>query len=151
MQRLVHRYPRLVVRAIEMLFPLTTWSILTLPLWLSPFHPAIVAYFILTFDVYFLYKSLAVTIHSTISYLTLKRLSHVDWQQLARKLPDFHKIHHAVILTNYKESTDKVRITLEYLAAQDFPTSRIMIILAMEGREGNDAKIRAKNCYTEGR
>lgn len=144
MQRLVHRYPHLVVRAIEMLFPLTTWSILTLPLWLSPFHPAIVAYFILTFDVYFLYKSLTVTIHSTISYLTLKRLSHVDWQQLARKLPEFHKIHHAVILTNYKESTEKVRRTLEYLAAQDFPTSRIIIILAMEGREGNDAKIRAK-------
>ena len=149
MQRVVQRYPHLVVRFFEMLFPLLTWSILTLPLWLSPFHPAIVAYFILTFDVYFFYKSLTVTIHSTLSYLKLKRHSHVDWQQLAQDQPDYGKIHHAVIVTNYKETTEKVRRTLEHLTSQNFPSRRIIVILAMEEREGDTAKKRASELMSE--
>jgi hypothetical protein len=144
MERLFARNFRLVNRVFEIILPITTWAIITLPLWLSPFHPAMVAYFILTFDVYFFYKSLSVTIFSTLSYLRLKKLSRVDWLSKAKKLDDFNKTYHAVIITNYRESIRKVNHTLEYLANQDFPKKRIFIVLAMEEREGNQAKIRAK-------
>jgi cellulose synthase/poly-beta-1,6-N-acetylglucosamine synthase-like glycosyltransferase len=71
-------------------------------------------------------------------------LSRVDWLSKAKKLDDFNKTYHAVIITNYRESIRKVNHTLEYLANQDFPKKRIFIVLAMEEREGNQAKIRAK-------
>lgn len=149
MQQIFLRYPKQIVRLFEIILPLTTWFIITLPLWLSPFHPAVVAYFLLTFDVYFFYKSLSVTIYSTLSFLKLKKLSQLDWLQKAKKLPNYATIHHAVILTNYKENIEKVRRTLEYLANQDFPTKRIMVILAMEAREGNSANTRANQLISE--
>jgi cellulose synthase/poly-beta-1,6-N-acetylglucosamine synthase-like glycosyltransferase len=137
------RYPRQFVRAIEIILPLTTWLIITLPVWLSFFHPALVAYFLLTFDVYFFYKSLSTTIYSTLSYVTLKKLSQLDWLKRASELPEFADVHHTVIITNYKETVEKVRRTIQYLARQDFPLKRIYIVLAMEKRERQSAIERA--------
>ncbi|OIO14860.1 hypothetical protein COV53_06965 [Candidatus Gottesmanbacteria bacterium CG11_big_fil_rev_8_21_14_0_20_37_11] len=143
MKNLIDRYPKQITRFFETILPLTTWFIITLPIWLSPFHPAIVAYFILSFDVYFLYKSLSVTFFSTLSYLKLKKLSDVDWRKKAGELKNFSKVYHTLIITNYMEQTDKVKRTLEYLTKLDFPLKRIIIILAMEEREGITAKDRA--------
>ncbi|MBI3379499.1 glycosyltransferase family 2 protein [Candidatus Gottesmanbacteria bacterium] len=149
MKNLFIKYPLLIKRFIEITIPVTTWAIITLPVWLSFFHPAIVAYFILTFDVYFLYKSISVAILSTISYLRLKHLSQIDWYQKASKLLHFDKVYHAIIIPNYKESVEKVRKTLQYLASQDFPSKRILVVLAMEQREGKEAKIRAQLLINE--
>lgn len=144
MKLLFTRYPNLAQRVFEIIFPVTTWVFITLPIWLSPFHPAVVAYFILTFDIYFLYKSLTTAIFSTISYFRLKKLSEIDWLFKAKRLRDFPSIYHAVIIPNYKEKTSKLKKTLQYLANQDFPRKRILIILAMEEREGEEAKQKAK-------
>lgn len=114
-----------------------------MPLWLSPFHPAVVAYLILSFDIYFFYKSLSVTIFSTLSFLKLRKLSQVDWLTKTKKLRNFSKIYHAVIITNYQETSEKVKHTLEHLANQDFPKERLFIVLAMEEREGEEARERA--------
>lgn len=143
------RYPRQIYRFFEIVFPLITWILITIPIWLGPFHPAVVAYFLLTFNVYFFYKSLTVTIHSTWSYLKLRKMSADNWQKLAKTHPDFKKIWHAVIITNYKESTDKVRQTLTFLANQDFPIKRLVVVLAMEAREGKDAELRAQHLENE--
>lgn len=136
--------PRLFRRFFEIVFPLSTWAIITLPLWLSPFHPAIVAYFLLTFDVYFFYKSLSIAVLSTLSFIKMQSLSKMDWLKAVKKMPDFPNIHHAVIIPNYKEKTEKIRKTLKFIAKQDFPRKRILIFLAMEEREGDPARQRAK-------
>lgn len=135
--------PHFIKRLFEIVFPLTTWVIITLPLWLSPFHPAMVAYFILAFDVYFFYKSLTIAVYSTLSYLKLQKLSKINWLAEAKKLNNFPVIYHSIIITNYKESTGKIRKTLQYIAKQDFPTNRLIIVLAMEERE-QEANQRAK-------
>src|SRR3989344_8811768 len=145
MGRLINRNPNFWHRLFEISFPLLTWLMVTLPIWLSPFHPAVVAYFLLTFTVYFFYKSLTVTIYSTWSYLKLRKMSQTNWLKLAASNPDYKKIYHAVLITNYRENTDKVKKTLEYLADQDFSTNRMIIALAMEKREGKDAELRANH------
>src|SRR3989344_9131249 len=144
MGQIFTRYPRQFHRLFEIIFPLLTWSLVTLPIWLSPFHPAMVAYFLLTFNVYFFYKSFTVTIYSTWSYLKLRKMAKIDWLADARKLPDFNKIYHAIIIANYKESFEKVRQTLENLQNQDFPRKRMIVVLALEKREGKDALLRAE-------
>lgn len=149
MKLLFDKYPRQFQRVFEIIFPLLTWLIITMPIWLSPFHPAVVAYFLLTFNVYFFYKSFKVTVYSTLSYLRLKKLSQVDWKNKARKLPDFPKVYHTVIITNHQESVEKVRRTLQFLSNQDFSQKKLFIILAMEEREGNQAKERADQLIKE--
>lgn len=149
METLLARYPRQFNRLFEVVLPITTWFIITLPLWLSPTHPAMVAYFILAFDIYFLYKSLSVTLFSTLSYLQLKKLSKVDWLKQVKKIKDQRRVYHTVIITNYKESIEKVRITLQYVANQNFPRKKLFIILAMEEREGSEAKKRAETLISE--
>lgn len=144
MKRVFEVHPIATQRFLEIILPLTTWFLITLPIWLSPFHPAWVAYFLLGFDLYFFYKSLTTTIFSTISYIKLRKLERLDWKSKAESLPHFSKTFHTLIITNYKESIDKVRKTLEYLKNQDFPTKRIFILLAMEEREGPEAKNRAE-------
>lgn len=144
MKHLFLKYPSATKRVIEIIIPLITWTIITLPLWLSPFHPAVVAYFILTFDVYFFYKSFSVALYSIISFLRLKKLSRIDWLYKAKELTDFKDVYHAVIIPNYKETRDKIIKTLELISSQDFPHKRIFVILAMEEREGPQAKERAK-------
>ncbi len=143
MRHLFIKYPLILKRFIEIIIPVTTWAIITLPIWLSFFHPAIVAYFILTFDVYFLYKSVYVAVLSTISYLRLQKLSQANWLKKASALPDFKKVYHTVIIPNYKETSEKVAKTLECIARQDFSIKKIIIVLAMEEREGEEAKKRA--------
>ena len=149
MSRLFIRYPRQFHRFFEIAFPMITWLMITLPVWLSPFHPAVVAYFLLTFNVYFFYKSLTVTIYSTWSFLKLRKMSKENWLTLAKRHKNFNKTYHAILITNYMEKTDKVRHTLEFLAVQDFPLKRIFIILAMEKREGQEAIKRAETLTRE--
>lgn len=149
MKRFIEGHPAGTKRLFEVILPLMSWFIITLPIWLSPFHPAWVAYFILAFDIYFFYKSLSVTILSTLSYIRLKRLEKENWAKKARNLDAYPKLYHAVILTNYKESVDKVRKTLLFIRNQDFPRKRILIVLAMEEREGIGAKERADILMSE--
>ncbi|KKR34155.1 MAG: hypothetical protein UT63_C0005G0009 [Candidatus Gottesmanbacteria bacterium GW2011_GWC2_39_8] len=132
-----------ILRFFEIAIPVISWSLITLPLWLSPFHPALVAYFILGFDVYFFYKSFTTAIFSTISYFKLSKLQNKNWFALAKTLPNYKSVYHSVIITNYKESIEKVDKTLSFIVNQDFPLKKLMIILAMEEREGDQAKIRA--------
>jgi hypothetical protein len=52
-------------RFFEIVIPTVTWLVITMPLWLSPFHPAVVAYLLIIFNVYFLYKTLKSVILAT--------------------------------------------------------------------------------------
>jgi hypothetical protein len=115
-----------------------------MPIWLSFYHPAVVAYFILTFNVYFFYKSFMATVLSTWSYFKLQKLSKIDWLKLSKKLSGFKHLHHIVLIANYKEGQEKVDKTLEILSQQDYPVKRIFVILAMEEREGQQARDRAE-------
>ena len=57
MKRIVKRYPLKTQRFLEIIIPLTSWAIITMPFWLSFWHPAVVSYFVIGFIVYWFYKS----------------------------------------------------------------------------------------------
>ncbi len=70
MRRLFELYPNKTQRLLEISIPLTSWIIITMPLWLSFWHPALVAYFIITFDVYWFYKSVTLVNYALRSFIT---------------------------------------------------------------------------------
>jgi len=134
-------------RFFEILIPLFTWSLITLPVWLSPFHPAVAAYFIIVFNVYFFYKSLKTVILATVSYINIDKSRQVNWLAKARKIENFDRIKHFFIIPNYKEGYAKVKKTLENLAEQKYPVKNIYIVLALERSEGQEAVTRFQRLF----
>lgn len=135
MNQLFEKYPNKTKRAIEILIPAITWFLITLPFWLSFWHPAMVAYFVIIFDVYWFYKSATLAINAIRSYLTLSTHVRVDWLALTKKITGWEKIHHVIIIPEFKESITVLRDTLINLLKQDFPHKNISIVLSTEDRD----------------
>lgn len=144
MSKFIEKHPVFVQRLLEIFPGFTSWFIITMPVWLSFFHPAMVAYFIIIFDLYFLYKSASTGIYSSLAYLKIAAHSEVNWLGELKKQKGWQDIHHVVVIPTYKEPNYKLLKTLEYIALSDFPVKNIAVILAMEEREGEEAKQKAR-------
>ncbi len=135
MNRLFEKYPQKSLRTIEILIPTFSWFLISIPFWLSFWHPAVVAYLVIGFDVYWFYKSATLAINAIRAYLTLSSHIQVDWLKLAQKYPNWDKIHHVIIIPEYKEPLSVLRDTLSNLKKQDFPHKNISIVLATEEKD----------------
>ncbi|MBI2622340.1 glycosyltransferase family 2 protein [Candidatus Microgenomates bacterium] len=134
-QNIFTRYPiktRIFLTTLPGFF---SWSLILFPIWGSFVVPYIVAYFILFYDVYWLYKSFSLAIIAILAHQKIRVAEKENWLEKAKKLANFNKVSHLVIIPNYQERVDKLRKTLSVLATQTFPKKRIFIILAMEKRE----------------
>src|SRR3989344_5056056 len=136
------KYPIKTRRMLEILPGFFSWMLILFPIWGSLTIPYVVAYFILFFDVYWLYKSFSVATTSFIASNKIKEAESKNWLEKASGLSDFKKVNHIIIIPNFKENVDKLRDTIKAIANQTFPTKRIFIILAMEKRE-QDARRKA--------
>ena len=128
-------YPIKTRRALEMVPGSISWAIILFPVWGSLVIPYVVAYFILFFDVYWLYKSFSVALTSFIASNKIKKAEKENWFDKASGLSDFAKVNHVIVIPNYKENIEKLRETLQAVVAQTFPAKRIFVVLAMEKRE----------------
>ena len=135
---------QLFYSVVEKIVPFLTLAIILLPVWMSPLHPAIASYFILGYLIYFLYKSIKTVYFAAVSYNLLTKAGKVNWYKKLLKEKDFQDYYHYLIITNYKESASKMDETLKFIKDQNYPKSRISIILAMEEREGEEAKKRSE-------
>ncbi|HCS79374.1 TPA: hypothetical protein DIV55_06600 [Patescibacteria group bacterium] len=137
MKRLIERYPERSHRLFEILIPLFSWILITFPLWLSFWHPAVVAYAVLTFDVYWFYKSFTLAFKGTRAFLTLTAHTKVDWLTLLKeKFPDtWQEIFHVIIIPEYKEPVTVLEDTLINLLKQDFPLKNLIVVLATEVKD----------------
>lgn len=135
MRQIIDRNSHTIDRTIEILVPLTAWFFITMPLWLSFWHPAIVAYFIITFDVYWFYKSFTLGISSIKSYVTMQAHTKVDWLAKAKAFPEFEKIKHIIIIPEYSEPLHILRRTLDNLVGADIPKNKLIVVLATEEKD----------------
>ncbi len=128
-------------RIFDLSIPVLSWFFITLPLWLSPFHPALVAYFIIAFDLYFLYSCLETVYYSTLTYNLLHTFDSVPFHQLVSDEAKTTKgITHFIIIPNYKEPLHKLKKTLDHIVANDYPFKQIVLVLAFEKREVDAAE-----------
>ncbi len=135
---------RFLYRMAESFVPVMTWLIITLPIWLSPFRPALTSYFILAFFVYFLYKSAKNIYYLAISYKLMTKAIKINWYKKLIKIDNHRKLIHYIIVTNYKETAEKLEETINKIKEQRYPKEKINIVLAMEEREGSDVYKRSK-------
>ncbi len=138
-QKIFTRYPIKTRRSLELLPGFVSWTLILFPIWGSFLIPYVVAYFILFFDVYWFYKSFSLVIAAFIASKKIRKAEKENWLAKAKKLKDYRKVNHVLIIPNYTESINTLRATLKSIASQTFPVKRIFVVLGMEKREKNAA------------
>ena len=137
------RYPRKSLRLLEVIPPIISIFLISMPFWGSIFYPVWLAYFIIFFDMYWLYKSLNLAVCAFIAARKIKVAEKVDWLSRAQKLSNFGKMRHIIIIPTYKESIEMIKETVASFKYQTFPKERLYIFVAFEKRE-EEAKIKAE-------
>lgn len=135
MRQFFIRHPVKTTRALEIAIPSLSWILITMPLWLSFWHPALVAYLIITFDVFWFYKSFTLALHAIQSFVTMNAHVNIDWLGVARLQSHFDETYHVIIIPEFQEPIHILDRTLENLTKQDFPHERIIVVLATESKD----------------
>lgn len=138
-EKIFTRYPIKTRRALEILPPVISLFLITLPIWGAYFFPLPLAFFIIFFDVYWFYKSVNLVITSYIASRKIKTAEHTDWLSKAELHKDFSKVSHLIIIPSYKESYEKLAETIESIKSQTLPLKQVYVYLALEAREENVA------------
>lgn len=103
------------------------------------------AYYVITFSVYWLYRSLTVAVLSIAAHLRIKAASKFDWiADLKKNFPHrWNSIHHIIVIPTYQEPLGTLEKTLTALAVQSYPLKNIHVMLSFEEREGKAGKEKA--------
>lgn len=147
-EMIFERYPVKTRRALEILPGATAYLLITFPLWGAIWWPVAVAYFVLAFDVYWLYKSISIAIFGTIAHLRLKAAQKVDWLKEAQGFADWEKVKHILIVPIANESVEILRPTIKSLAEQSFPHKNLLVVMSFENHFADWEK-RAKTLMEE--
>ncbi|MCL4374332.1 glycosyltransferase family 2 protein [Patescibacteria group bacterium] len=125
---------RWFIRFTNVIIPVLTWVLITMPVWFSPFHPAVVAYFIIGFDLYFFYKAISTVYLASLSYRRILNTNQVEFSGLLKRC-NSRAIYHFVIIPNYKEPLYKLQSTIQAITDNRFGKKQMYLILAFEKRE----------------
>lgn len=139
----VERHPVRSQRFLEILPGFVSWSLILFPVWGSFLVPDMVAYYIITFSVYWLYRSLSMAILSVVAYYRIRASIRYDWLASIKKFPNWDAIHHCIVIPTYKEPITTLERTLDELARQTYLLQNIHIMLSFEDREGDPAREKA--------
>lgn len=147
---------RRLYRILEILPGFLSWATLIILLFFSAFKPIWVAYFIIAFDVYWLFLVIYLGINLFAAYLAMKRNIKIDWRDQCKKLPpapannlNWTDIIHLVLFPTYNESLEIIRPSFEALIKDGYPADKMIVVLAIEERAGEPAKERARMIQDE--
>lgn len=148
-RRWVRRHPVKSQRLLEILPGFVSWSMILFPFWGSLIIPAVVSYYVLTFSVYWLYRSVVMATLSLMAHYRIKASQRNNWLADAQKLPHFDEMNHVIVIPTYKEPLSTLQRTLTGLTKQTVNLKSLHIILGFEEREGPAAEEKAKHLQKE--
>lgn len=129
---------RVKYRILEIIPGLLIWLTLILSVVLSFWTPLYLIYFIILYDLYWLFKVFYFIVNLTASWRNLRHDRKIDWEEKVRALPNWQRIYHLIFLPTYKEETAIIRLTLQSIVANNYPGEKMIIVLAGEERGGKD-------------
>ena len=141
---------QLTKRLLECLPATVTIIVISSLVWGPLLVPALFVAAILAFHAYWTWRAVMNGTHAVKGFLLLRRHRNTNWRAryeedpaLAGACPAWDDVRHIVIIPNYTESADKLRLCLDSLANQEM-AHRVIAVLAMEEREGDAGRERAK-------
>jgi cellulose synthase/poly-beta-1,6-N-acetylglucosamine synthase-like glycosyltransferase len=141
---------RLVYRFFEILPGTLAWLTLLGVIFLSWRAPVFIAFFIIAFDIYWLLKTMFLSLHLRAAFGHMRQVMAANWleklkqEKIVEPFLNWQDVYHLVILPFYKESYEVVAGTFESLVAANYPKEKIIVVLAAEKQAGENAKIVAQ-------
>ena len=145
---------RRLYRFLEILPGAFSWGTLALAVFLSFVWPVGVAIFIITFDVFWLIKTVYLTLHFRAAFERIRQNLKVNWLERLDQLTvsdyslpvkNWRDIYHLVILPTYKEKEEVISATIESLANANYPKEKLIVVLAQEERAGKEYNAKVAN------
>ena len=145
-------------RFFEIVPAIITLGILAGCFYFSYSRPIAVAFFIILFDLYWLLKVGYFSSFIISAYRRIKIWEAEDWLVKCQALEtsqeqdveknnrrqSFREIYHLVILPTYKEDIEILEESINSIIDSDYPKDKIILVLALEERAGDEALKRAK-------
>ncbi|MBN2040633.1 MAG: glycosyltransferase family 2 protein [Spirochaetes bacterium] len=124
-----------VYRFYEILPGFLSWSTIIAAVICSWIFPMQAAVFIIAFDVYWLLKTIYLSMHLKANWKKIKAHMNTDW---AGKLKNYSydHIYHMIMLPFYKEDRSIIEKTLDSLLQSSYDKNKYIIVLAAEERAG---------------
>ena len=138
-RRFILKNDKKVHRVLEILPGAFSWGTIILFFAGSFLFPIYLAYLVIFFDIFWFYKSITFALTAVISYFRIKASEAMDWLGEVKIFPDWKKIHHIVIIPQYKEPFHILERTVKSLIAQDYPLKQITVVMATEARDPDGA------------
>jgi hypothetical protein len=111
------------------------WITLIGSLVLSFFEPLWMVYFVIVFDVYWLFRVVYYLPFLLIAWWRFRHDIRRDWQGDALKLPGYDRIRHLIFLPTYREELPIVREAFINLLKSTTPSDRMIVCLGGEERD----------------
>ncbi|HTK05486.1 MAG TPA: glycosyltransferase family 2 protein [Candidatus Eisenbacteria bacterium] len=124
-------------RLLEMVPGAVVWLTLVLAVLFSFFAPLVAIYFIIIFDLFWLFRVTYFVIFLIASWRRYRRDVRIDWVPRAVALPRFGELYHLVFLPTYKEDIGIIRTTMRSLVAAAYPGKKDRFIIVHTGEESD--------------
>ncbi|MCA9355410.1 glycosyltransferase family 2 protein [Candidatus Kaiserbacteria bacterium] len=129
---------RYFFRFLEVVPGVASWGALIGIVLASMYAPFFAAYFIIAFSVYWVLKTVFLSVHVRHNWKRLKHHMELDWQQMVGRF-EYDKFYHLVIFPFYKEPREVLEETLLGLTKAKYDAKKLIVVLASEERAGKDA------------
>ncbi|MFA6503690.1 MAG: glycosyltransferase family 2 protein [Patescibacteria group bacterium] len=120
------------------------WLTIVLSLVLSYTHPLWMVYFIMIYDLYWLFRVMYYLPFVFISWWTYKRDLKRDWLGMAKVLPRFDEVYHVIFLPTVKEDLLVIEDCLKSLIASTYPKDKMIVVLGGEERAKESFEVKSK-------
>ncbi|HTM68354.1 MAG TPA: glycosyltransferase family 2 protein [Candidatus Binatia bacterium] len=124
-------------RLLEMVPGSLVWLTLALAILLSFTAPLVAIYFIIVFDLFWLFRVTYFVVFLIASWRRYRRDIGIDWAARASALPGFGKLYHVIFLPTYKEDIGIIRTTMRSLVAADYPGMKDRFIIVHTGESSD--------------
>lgn len=124
-------------RGLEIVPGVVTWFVLLLPVLGSFVAPRPVAIFLIIYILFWLFRAVRITYRLIVGYRQYRRAISEDWLARLHQLPNSSRLRHAVVMACYREDPSIIAASIEALVATQYPTERVLFVLAVEARGGS--------------
>jgi len=120
------------------------WFTIIASVILSFIRPLWVVYFVIVYDLYWLFRVAYYMPFVLSSWWTYRRDNKLDWLAMAQSKPNFDKVFHVVLLPTYNEELVVLQDCLESLLTSAYPKDKMIVVLGGEARKRESFEAKAK-------
>ena len=156
-RELTDRRDRRLYRMFEILPGFLAWLTLGLVILVSFTAPVFATFFIILFDIYWLVKTVYLSLLTRSSFRKMRKNLKVDWANRLKNIPEnsslpgvaVESIFHLIILPVAREPYTIVRESLSAIFHSHYPNEKMIVVLATEARTGLHAAELARQAEAE--